>query len=125
MNILTSSKLVISIAGSADHVVSMFLTVFLAKERLTEKQLEVATALVSKYSEFVTSGVPEPHASTLLFSTETRKDICKALKIGAAHLNNTFDALEKKNILGKEDGKYQMNPNIVPNSTLMFKFKIT
>ena len=97
--------------------------VYLANERLTNKQLEVATALVTRYTEFVTNGV-EPYASILLFGTETRKDICDELKINPAHLNNTFDALEKKNILGKESGKYQMNPNIVPNNTLMFKFQI-
>ena len=124
MNILKNEDLVISISGSATHVVSTFLKVFLAQERLTEKQLEVATALVSKYSEFVKNGVKEPYASALLFSTETRKEICKELEIGAAHLNNTFDALEKKNILEKENGKYQMNPHIVPNSTLTFKFQI-
>ena len=121
---LSKENLVIKISGSADHVVSTFLKVFLANERLTGKQLEITTALVSKYTEFVTNGVKEPYASTLLFSTETRKDICTELEIGAAHLNNTFDALMKKNILGKEQGKYQMNPNIVPNSTLTFKFKI-
>jgi hypothetical protein len=124
MNILSKDKLIINIIGNADHVVSTFLRVFLANERLTGKQLEITTALVSKYSEFVNNGVSEPYASTLLFSTETRKDICKDLKIGAAHLNNTFDALMKKNILGKENGKYQMNPHIVPNSTLTFKFQI-
>ena len=121
---LGQNDLVISIEGSVTHVVSTFLKVFLANERLTGKQLEITTALVSKYTEFVTNGVSEPYASTLLFSTETRKEICAELKIGAAHLNNTFDALEKKNILGKDGKKYQMNPDIVPNSTLIFKFQI-
>ena len=121
---LGKENLVISIKGNVGHVVSTFLKVFLANERLTGKQLEITTALVSKYTEFVTNGVIEPYASTLLFSTDTRKEICSELNIGAAHLNNTFDALMKKNILGKENGKYQMNPNIVPNSTLTFKFHI-
>jgi len=124
MNLLTTDKLVISIAGSAEHVISTFLRVYLANERLADKQLEVATALVSKYTEYTTNGVKEPYASTILFSTEVRKDICKDLKISAPHLNNTFDALMKKNILGKDGGKYQMNPNIVPSTNLTFRFKI-
>lgn len=124
MNLLSADKVVISIEGSEAHVISTFLRVFLANERLADKQLEVATALVSKYTEFVTNGVKEPYASTILFSTETRKEICKELSIGAAHLNNTFDALMKKNILGKDGGKYQMNPNIVPTTNLTFRFKI-
>lgn len=122
--VLGKADLVINITGSSVEVVSTFLKVFLAQERLTGKQLEIATALVSRYTEFVNNNVQEPYASILLFSTETRKEVCKELNIGAAHLNNTFDALMKKNILGKADGKYYMNPNIVPNSTLTFKFHI-
>jgi len=124
MSLLSTDKVVISIAGSSEHVISTFLKVFLANERLADKQLEVATALVSKYTEFVVNGVKEPYASSLLFSTDTRKDICSDLKIGAAHLNNTFNDLMKKNIIGKEDGKYQMNPNIIPTTSLTFRFKI-
>lgn len=122
--VLGKADLVINITGSSVEVVSTFLKVFLAQERLTGKQLEIATSLVSRYTEFVNNNVQEPYASILLFSTETRKEVCKELNIGAAHLNNTFDALMKKNILGKADGKYYMNPNIVPNSTLTFKFHI-
>lgn len=124
MKLLSADRLVISISGDANHVISTFLRVFLANERLADKQLEVATVLVSKYTEYVTNGVKEPYASIILFSTDTRKEVCDELKIGAAHLNNTFDALMKKNVLGKENGKYQMNPNIVPSSSLTFRFKI-
>ena len=124
MNLLSTDKVVINISGSDDHVISTFLRVFLANERLADKQLEVATALVSKYTEYTTNGVKEPYASTILFSTETRKEVCEKLQISAAHLNNTFDALMKKNILGKDRGKYQMNPNIVPTTSLTFRFKI-
>jgi len=124
MGLLSTDKVVINIAGSSTHVISTFLRVFLANERLADKQLEVATVLVSKYTEYVVNGVKEPYASTILFSTETRKEVCKELNISAAHLNNTFDALMKKNILGKDEGKYQMNPNIVPSTSLIFRFKI-
>ena len=122
---LSKSNLVISITGSEDLVVNTFLRVFLAKERLTNKQLEITTALVSRYAEYAADGVIEPYASTLLFATDVRKEICKALGISPAHLNNTFIALTKKNILAKEAGKYAINPGIIPNETLMFKFKIT
>jgi hypothetical protein len=124
MGLLSTEKVVITIKGSPTHVITTFLRVFLANERLADKQLEVATALVSKYTEYTTNGVKEPYASTILFSTETRKEVCEQLKISAAHLNNTFDALEKKNVLAKDGKKYQMNPNIVPSTNLTFRFKI-
>lgn len=124
MSILNNDDLTVNISGSTNHVISTFLRVFLAKERLTEKQLEVATELVTIYAGFRADGVKEPYASTLLFSTDVRKDICGRVSVSAAHLNNTFDALEKKNIIGKEGKKYLMNPNIVPNKSLVFNFKI-
>jgi hypothetical protein len=121
---LGNANLVIRITGSREHVINTFLRVFLANERLTDKQLEVTTALVSRYAEYVFNGVREPYASTILFSTETRKDVVDQLKISAAHLNNTFNALTKKNILAREGDKYIMNPGIIPNSTIKFEFTI-
>ncbi len=124
MKLLSADRLVISISGTSAHVISTFLRVFLANERLADKQFEVATVLVSKYAKYVTDGVKEPYASVILFSTETRKEMCDELKMSAAHLNITFEALMMKNVLCKDDGKYQMNPNIVPSSMLTFRFKI-
>lgn len=122
---LDKADLRISIKGSVNHVITTFLRVFLANSRLTDKQLEVTTALVSRYTEYTFNGVKEPYASTILFSTEVRKDICTELKISPAHLNNTFNALTKKTILAKDGQRYLMNPNIVPTQTLVFEFSIT
>lgn len=124
MTTLGTDALRISIKGSVNHVVTTFLRVFLANSRLTDKQLEVTTSLVSRYTEYTRNGVKEPYASTILFSTEVRKEICKELKISPAHLNNTFNALTKKTILAKQDLRYMMNPGIIPSSTLIFEFTI-
>lgn len=121
---LSSSIVTINISGSTQHVVGSFLKVFLADRRLTDKQLAVTTALVQRYVEYVSNGVIEPYASQLLFSTETRKGIYAELSMGGAHLNNTFNALCKKNILAKDESGYSINPNIVPTSKLTFNFKI-
>lgn len=114
----------VSINGNTKEVVSSFLRVFLANQRLTEKQLSVTTELVSKYAEYIYNGVKEPYASQLLFSTDTRKGICADLKISPAHLNNTFNALTTKNIVAKEENKYVMNPSIIPTQKLTFNFII-
>lgn len=121
---LSNDVFVIRVEGNAAHVVRTFLKIFLAEKRLTDKQLEATTSLVIRYTEYVTNGVPEPYASTILFSPDTRKDVSVELGISSAHLNNTFTELAKKDILLRESDKYHMNPNIVPNSTLTFKFKI-
>lgn len=122
---LGKDNLVINISGTQQQVVTSYLRIYLTNQRLTEKQLEVATSLVSKYATYVADGVIEPYASTLLFSTETRKEIVNGLKISAAHLNNTFNALTKKNILSKDGGTYSINPQLLPKSSLTFKFKIS
>lgn len=121
---LTNDNLVIRISGSKEHVVRVFLSVFLSKERLTDKQLDVTTALVLRYAEYIAHGVKEPYASALLFSTGTRKEIVQALNMSSAHLSNTFDALQEKNVLAFEDGKYSINPQLIPNSSLKFEFVI-
>lgn len=124
MTALESKDLVIKITGGTETVISTFLRVYLANERLTDKQLKVTTALVTRYSEYSRNGVKEPYASVILFSTEVRKDLVKELKMSAAHLNNTFNALTKKNILAREGDKYMMNPHIRPNKTIKFEFTI-
>lgn len=122
---LTTDALVIRVSGSIAHITRTYLRVFLSQQKLTEKQLDVATALVVRYTEYTHAKVIEPYASTLLFSTDTRKDIVDELKISAAHLNNTFKALIDKGLINKEDGKYFINPSIVPNKSLEFEFIIT
>ena len=124
MTLLGKDNIVINIKGSPQEVVSAYLRVFLTNQRLTEKQLEVTTALISKYAEYTSNGVVEPYASILLFSTETRKSIVTTLDISPAHLNNTFNALTKRHILSKQNGRYSINPQLLPNKSLTFKFTI-
>ena len=121
---LTDKNAVITISGSVEHVISSYLKVFLAHQRLTGKQLDVTAALVKRYTGYTSDGVVEPYASQLLFSTETRKEIYSELGVTAPHLNNTFNSLCNKGILAKEGSKYLMNPNIVPTSVLTFKFTV-
>jgi len=122
---LGKTSMQVSINGDTKQVVSSFLRVFLANQRLTEKQLAVTTELVSKYTEYRFNGIKEPYASQLLFSTDTRKTICSVLAISPAHLNNTLKALTDKSIVAKEHDKYIMNPSIIPTSKLTFNFTIT
>lgn len=118
------SNVVIKIAGDQRTVISTFLRVFLANERLTDMQLAVTAALASRYAEYRNNMVIEPYASILLFATETRAQVCKELKISPSHLNNVLNSLTKKNILSRESGKYQMNPAIVPATKLTFEFTV-
>lgn len=125
MDLLNKTPLEITLVGTSQEVVAMYLQIYLAKERLPETQLQVAAALVTQYAILLAAGVKEPYASTLLFSSEARKDMAKALDMTTAHLNNTFKDLAKdKPILAIEGKKYVINPDLVPAPKLTFNFKI-
>ena len=124
MKLFKEVDTVIDIVLPEIDAVSMFLCIYLAKERLPKGQLDITSALVTKYAEYINNGVVEPYASTLLFSTETRKLIYEELGISAAQFNNAFKPLMDKGILAIEDGKYFINPNILPSKKLTFNFHI-
>lgn len=113
---------VIQVTGDYRELTSMYLRVFLAQERLTDKQLDVTTSLTYRYMEYISNGVKEPYASKMLFSSDERKAIAKELKISSPHLNNTFNALMKKNILAKDGSSYMLNPALVACNKLTFEF---
>jgi hypothetical protein len=125
MNLFNDKESVIDLTLPQKEAITMFLCVFLAKERLPAKQLEITSLLVTKYAEYIHNGVKEPYASTLLFSTEVRKEIYEELKISAAQFNNAFKPLLEKGILALEDGKYFINPALVPSKRLVFNFNVS
>ena len=124
MSLFKDESTSINLVLPQKEAILRFLSIYLAKEKLPEGQLNIVGALVTKYAEYVKDGVVEPHASALLFSTETRKEIYTDLSISAAQLNNAFKPLINKGILAKENKKYFINPDILPSKTLTFNFKV-
>lgn len=112
----------INLRGTPKELMRIYLQVFLSQENLTKKQLDVTTELAHKYSEYIAGGVKEPYASSLLFSSETRKEIAVGMGMSVVHLNNTFKALGNKNVMVLDGGRYTFNPNIVLREFLTFKF---
>ena len=125
MSLFKEESTIINIKLPEKDAVENFLTVYLSKHKLPKGQLDIITELVAKYAKYIKDGVAEPYASALLFSTESRKEVHQALGISAAQLNNAFKPLIDKNILAKEDGKYFINPNILPSKTLTFNFYVS
>lgn len=122
MDILRKETRTINIVQPKEVVLALFLRVFLAQIKLTDKQLDVAGALISRYAVYAADGVKEPYASTLLFSTNNRREIVEELGISAAHLNNTLSALEKKGILAKDSQNFILDPGLIPCNQLVFNF---
>ena len=122
-NIITGAT--IHIEGGPKDLMRVFLQVFLARETLTKKQLDVTVEIALKYSEYINGGVKEPYASKLLFSSETRKELADLLGMSVVHLNNTFKALANKNVMMLEGKTYIFNPGIVLREYLKFNFTVT
>jgi hypothetical protein len=122
MSVLIESPITITVNGDILKVTKIFLQVFLAGERLTKKELDVAASLVSRYAMFVKDGVKEPYLSILLFSTEVRKEMSEEIGISASHLQNTLSTLQGKNVIAED--KLELNPHIIPTEKLIFSFTI-
>jgi hypothetical protein len=122
MSVLIKSPMTITVKGNVLEVTKIFLQVFLAGQRLTKKELDVAASLVSRYAMFVKDGVKEPYLSILLFSTDVRKEVSEESGISASHLQNTLSTLQGKNVIAKD--KLELNPSIIPTEELTFSFKV-
>lgn len=118
------NNLQVNVKGDIHTVVKKYLMLFLSSESLSEKQLNVTTHLVSKYTTYVQDGVKEPYCSQLLFDKITREEMTDLLGISKAHFNNTLSSLVKKGILAKSSRGLQMNPNLVPASSIKFSFTV-
>jgi hypothetical protein len=122
MSVLIKSPMTITVKGSVLEVTKTFLQVFLAGQRLTKKELDVAASLVSRYAMFVKDGVKEPYLSILLFSTDVRKEVSEESGISASHLQNTLSTLQSKNVIA--ENKLELNPGIIPTENLTFSFQV-
>jgi len=122
MSILTKDPITVNVSGSDLDVTKIFLQIFLARQKLTGRELDVAASLVSRYSKLVKDGVNEPYASIILFSTDSRKEITEELDISSAHLQNTLTPLQSKNVIAKD--KLILNPALIPPESITFKFTI-
>ena len=119
----SSKNLNFTIRGNTREVTLKYLTIMLSQQSLTGKELDVATELVMRYTKLWEAGVPEPFASTVLFSTESRKEISKSLKITSSHLTNTFASLQKREaVVMRSDTGLVLNSNLMVPKSLSFEF---
>lgn len=103
-----------------------YLEVFNGMFKLTEKELDLAAYLISKYIEYGTDGLKEPYLSKLIFSLEERKQLCAKLgDMSTQNLSNLLKKLKGKQVLleVKED-QFQLDSSLLPENTVTFKFII-
>jgi hypothetical protein len=92
---------------------------------LTEKELELAAAIIARYKHYEIQGLKEPFLSKFVFSTEERKFLCDTLDgLSSQNLGNRFKQLVDKRVLVQSDSGYSLNPNLFLKLEVIFKFII-
>ena len=100
-----------------------YLTLFNGSLKLTERELDLFSLLLDKYTEFREQGLNEPFLSKFVFSTETKKDVQKSMNINAQYFQNIISGLVKKGCLGAQGhGLYQINTSLIPRREIGFSF---
>ena len=90
---------------------------------LTDKEIELTAAIVSKYIKYGKQGLREPFLSKFVFSTEERKSLCDSLDgLSSQNLGNKFKRLLEKHVLFNEENGYRLNPSLLPVPEIKFKF---
>lgn len=120
---LNKSAIKIKVNGTTRDIVRTFLEILLAKEKLTNKELDVTTELVIRYNQFLQDGVAAHYCSKLLFSTDIRKEMIEQLGISAAHFQNTLGTLQGKAVIAQDNNALVLNPILLPTEELTFTFK--
>jgi hypothetical protein len=101
--------------------VENYITLWNGGLKLTDKEQEVLVVVIDTYNEILLA-TKEPFASELLFSTKSRKVMMEKLGLNPQGFNNYFKGLKDKGVIFEKDDYYQLNPIIIPQTEILFKF---
>lgn len=92
--------------------------------KLTDKEVVLGAAIISRYLELSKEGLIEPFLSKLVFSTEERKSLCENMDgLSPQNLGNKLKQLvNKKVLIMDKDDNYTLNRALLPDKELIFKF---
>jgi hypothetical protein len=98
--------------------IKLWLTTWNGGLKLTDKEIELTTAILNKFMNLEEGGVKEPYISELVLSSKSLIEIRNNLGLTKQGMNNYKKSLITKKIIN--GGK--INPKLIPRSTLTFKF---
>lgn len=106
-----------------DQLVKVYIALWNGILRLTDKELLIVEALVSKYLELELVIKDPKYLYEVLFSTQSLKDIRIKLGLKEQTLNNYKGSLKIKGILHIDrDGNYSLDERVIPVNQITFKF---
>lgn len=114
---------VINASIPKDQLVNVYLALWNGILKLTDKELLIVEALVSKYLELQLVIKDPKYLYEVLFSTQSLKDIRIKLNLKEQTLNNYKGSLKIKGILHiDKDGNYSLDERVIPVNEITFKF---
>jgi hypothetical protein len=86
--------------------------------KLTDKEIELTSAILNKAMNMQTAGVKEPYISELVLSSKSLIEIRNKLGLTKQGMNNYKKSLIAKKVIVNNT----INPKLIPQSSLTFKF---
>jgi len=107
-----------------DHI-DKYLRVWNGLMGLTGKEFAVTKTILENYLDVKDSGVKEPYLSEIVFSNKKIKPLKDVHKLNNANWYTIKKSLLAKRVLyDKEDVGLTINPKLIPQEKITFKFII-
>jgi hypothetical protein len=117
--------MILETTTTEDKLPRIWLQLLNGKLKLTEKELEFVSSIITLYIQYSRQGLIEPFLSKIVFSADSRKDICDTIGgLSAQNFNNRLKQLIDKRILILKDGNYSLEPSLMPQSEVIFRFRV-
>jgi hypothetical protein len=101
-----------------------YLTLWNGALGLTEMEMAVMELFITRHMSMADEGLREPFIGKLLFSTEEVRKIMAETGISRANFNNYKVLLKKKKALIEVEGSTHVNPSVLPQLEITFKFNL-
>jgi len=109
---------------TSENFPKVYLQILNGTLQLTDKEIELTSAIIAKYLKYGSQGLREPFLSKFVFSTEERKSLYESIEgLSSQNLGNRLKSLVDKNVLSKDNG-YKLDPSLLPVQEIKFKFII-
>ena len=107
---------------SKEHLVKNYLEIFNGGLKLTDKEFDIVKEFVLIYLKYSEDGVKEPTLSEFTFSNKNIQRVKTVLDISKQNWNNYRNKIIEKKAVIEKDGELFLNPVIIPQEEITFKF---
>ena len=92
--------------------------------QLTANEQMLLGELLFKYMGLIEKGIQEPYLGQLTFDSRSMAEVKEKLNLSKQGLGNYKKGLKEKGAIFKdEQGVYHINPKLIPQESITFKFE--